>query len=101
MRTSLAYTARVLLAALSEHPNELQSDQVRSLGEAARRLFEFAWAKDPRDPRFIMTVIQAVSRTFETDASQSSALLRRIIEPDRIAAFGYEELPWLAEEINR
>jgi hypothetical protein len=48
----------------------------------------------------MVTAIQAVVRTMETDRGRSSALLRRLLEPAHLAAHGHEELPWLAREIG-
>jgi len=98
LRKPVVYTVRSLLSTLCEHPEKFTSDQRDNAGKTARRLLEFAWSLHPRDRRL---VIQSVCRTFESDPDASVELLRRCIEPEHISQYGFEEMPWLAREVER
>ena len=101
MRESIAYTIRSLLSELCENPSELTNLQREQLGKTARRLLEFAWQKEQRDPWLIIHSLQAVCRTFESDNSASAELLRCCLGQEHIAEYGFQELPWLTREIGR
>ena len=101
MRESIAYTIRSLLSELCENPNELTNLQREQLGKTARRLLEFAWQKEQRDPWLIIHALQAVCRTFESNNSASAELLRYCLGQEHIAEYGFQELPWLTREVER
>jgi hypothetical protein len=101
MRPATAYTVRLLLTTAVEHPEKLTSQQRNHAGLAARWLLEFAWSQTPRDGWLVIHALQAVCRTFESDPGASAVLLRHCLEPERLAQFGFEEMPWLAREVAR
>jgi len=45
--------------------------------------------------------LQCVCRTFESDPSASATLLRQCLEPRRLRAHGFEDMPCLAREVKR
>lgn len=96
----VAPTVRVLLNAVCEQPELLTMDQRHLAGQAARRLLEFAWSHQ-ENAWFTPTAIEAVCRTFESDAAASAELLRRCLEPKHLTERGFGELPYLANEIER
>lgn len=97
----VAYTIRPLLMTICDHQEELTDHQLISIGLVARRLLEYAWLQDPPDQWLIVHGIQAVCRTFESDAVESVALLRRCLESEHLASYGYIEMPVLADEVRR
>lgn len=96
-----AYPARTLLWGLTEHAGELDSRQLSAIGAASRQLLEFGWARDPRDRNLVAHALQYVCRTFASNPEASAELLKRAIAPDHLAAFGSEELRWIANETER
>ncbi len=101
LRAAVAYPIRTLLATLCEHPEAFTPEQRAAAGRSGRRLLEFAWAQAPRDPWLIIHALQGVCRTFESDPIASKALLRRCLDPEHLARYGYEEIPRLASEVKR
>jgi hypothetical protein len=49
----------------------------------------------------VIHALQAVCRTFESNPIDSAALLRRSFELEHLARYGFEEMPSLAQEVNR
>lgn len=101
LRPSLAYTCRRLLVNICEHPEQLTPDQRVAAGHIARRLLEFGWSQLPRDGWLVIDALQCVCRTFESDTSASTGLIRRCLEPPHLSQYGFQEMPWLAREIER
>lgn len=99
--TSVQYTLRVLLLTVCEKPQLLTPEQMHAYGLVARRLFEFAWDRSPRDGGLILSAIQGVCRTFASDPTASAILLSRCLNRDHVPEHGYEELPQLAMEVDR
>lgn len=97
----MVYRTRRLLSLLDEQPDALTIEQLRLIGDAARCLLETAWTIQPHDPWLINHAIEGVCRTYSSDPEASEALLRRCLEPDHVAEFGYLELPWLTREGER
>ena len=75
-------------------------EQDLQLGRIARRLLETAWAGDHRNSPWIVASIRNVCKTFASDPDASAALLRQALEPEHVAAHGYEELKWIAESAS-
>ena len=98
---SVQYTIRVLIATVCEEPEALSPDQMGAYGLAARSLFRFAWTRSPRDGWLVISAIQAVCRSFPSDPAASADLIRRCLDADHLAQYGYEELPRLAHEVTR
>lgn len=65
------------------------------LGVAARAQLAYAWDRWPRRSQTIRLALQSVSLTYDTDPSLSRELLGRVLDADRVAQWGYEELPIL------
>ncbi len=100
MRRSIAFTINPLLFTLCEQPEALTTNQREDIGIAARRFLDFIWELTPRNGRLVISAIRAVSRTFSSDPTQSSELLRKCLEEKHIGEYGYEEIPCLANEIS-
>jgi hypothetical protein len=75
-------------------------DQIAALGNAARDLLRFAWARRPQHDLIVANGLIAVGKTFATDPAASAELLRQAIEPDHLKESGYKELRWLAQHIG-
>ena len=95
-----AYAVCSLLLKLCEHSETFTPEQRSAAGSAARRLFEFAWSS-ARDVWLVTRAIQCLCRTFDSDPQASATLLRHVLQPERLAQYGFEELPWLAREVKR
>src|SRR4051812_34507252 len=74
-----------LLSALARQPEAMTPEQRASTGEAARRLLAFAWGESRRDRGMVHVGIEGVCRTFESAPAESTAVIRRILEPSRLA----------------
>ncbi|MFN8149597.1 MAG: hypothetical protein U0R24_00520 [Solirubrobacterales bacterium] len=53
------------------------------------------------DRRLVMPGILAVAATFSSDPAESNALLRRLLEAERLQKFGFQEMPDLAAVVER
>ena len=93
LRPSLAYIIRLLLLDVCEHSELLSVEQRDCAGKTARRLFELAWAREPRDGWLIIHAIQCVCRTFESDPASSTQLVRRCLEQPHLSRYGFEVMP--------
>ncbi|HTZ99184.1 MAG TPA: hypothetical protein VMB02_02565, partial [Candidatus Aquilonibacter sp.] len=100
LRPRTAYSINSLLSAALEFFPSLSNPQKAALGTTARRLLEFAWAQSPRDGWLVIQGLRSVCTTFSADPASSGALLRRALEPEHVAAFGFEELSWLARGVD-
>jgi hypothetical protein len=98
---SVVYRSRALLSLLDEQPGALTVEQLRLIGSAARRLLETAWEIQPHDPWLINHAIEGVCRTYDSDREASDGILRRCLELEHVAKYGYLELPRLAREGER
>ena len=96
-----AYPARTLLWDLTDYAGEVDPHALSAIGAASRHLLEFAWVRTPRDRNLVAHALQYVCRTFSSDRGASAELLRRAIASDHLAAFGSEELRWIAREIEK
>jgi hypothetical protein len=93
------FAIRPLIATLTERPPVMNDSERSSLGKAARSLLAFAWSRESRQSVLIANGINAVCSTVASDATASVTLLRRIVEPDHLRQWGFEELHWLARHI--
>lgn len=78
----------------------ITSTQLNDLGIAARAMFEAAWNAEAHDHALMRNAIFAVVQTFDSDAAASEQLLRRLLAPERVAEYGYEDIPDLAHELS-
>ncbi len=97
---ALIDAVRPLLLKLTEPVAALTGEDLANAGQAARRFLAYVWQRQPRHSRLIVNGIQLVSRTIASDPEASAQLLRRALEPSQIAAFGYQELRWMAHEVR-
>jgi len=101
MRTNIAYSARPILLSICGHPDRMTNQQRRCAGIVARRLLHFALDQEAHDSMLISGGIEAVCRTFESDPEASGVGLRRCLDSDHVAKYGYEELFRLGHEVDR
>ncbi|MHB8386397.1 NACHT domain-containing protein [Metallibacterium sp.] len=101
MSDPIAYSIRPLLLTFCDHTERLPPDGFKHAGEVARRLLDYAWKRPQRDHWLVVAGLLCVSRTFESDVFASEALLRKTLEKDHLAQFGFEELPWITRDIKR
>ena len=94
-----AYPLSWILFNLVNRRDQLSALQTKQVGASSRRLLAFSWAQSERDRWFVVRAIRFVCRTFGTDVSASSELLRRAIKPDHLAEHGTEELSVLADAV--
>jgi hypothetical protein len=100
MRTSLAYSFSAMARNALNDPTALTDDQLTDLGLAARAIFDAAWNAEAHDHALMRNAIFAVVQTFDSDPAASEALLRRLLEPERVEEYGYEDVPDLAHELS-
>ena len=93
------YAATLLREVLNQR-SSLTHDQLQATGKAARNLLAFAWAQEKRNSWLVTNVLRSVCATFRTDPSGSATLLRRAIEPGHLSKYGYEEMHWVARDLE-
>jgi len=101
LRQQVAYTIRPLLPTLRDLADDFTPEQRSAVGHTARRLLEFGWSQSRRDSWLVSRAIECVCRTFESAPIESASLIRRCVEREHLAQFGFEEMPWLARELKR
>lgn len=101
MNSWFVYPIRFLLGTICENPDALTPEQTVSAGLTARRVFQFACTKIPRDSSLMRSAIEAVCRTFQSDWSASDGLLRKLLSKNHLEEFGHEDMPVLAREVGR
>lgn len=94
-----AYPLRTLLIDLAEDM-ELSDEAQRSVGLAARRLYEWALGERRYHGHVIRTGIEVIAKTFATDPAESDRLLRIVLGEARLTEHGYLEMPTLARAIE-
>lgn len=100
MTRKRAFAVRQILWQLLADSGILNRHQLNLVGDAARRLLEFAWTALPRNSWLVRGAITAVCRTFIDDPHASANLLRRAFDPDHLSAHGYEEMPVFSHEVR-
>jgi len=100
MRTSLAYGLSAMARTALEDKEAITPEQLTDLGTAARAMFEAAWDAEHHDHRLMRSAIFAVTQTFDSDPAASERLLRRLLAPERVEEYGYEDIPDLAYELS-
>ena len=96
---SAAYDLRALLMRMLDKPELLTDEQLGYSGVASRNLLEFAWSQPKRDRYLVIAGLDNVCKTYRSAPASSSELLRRALEPEHVAQFGFEELPWIARQL--
>lgn len=97
----IAYPLRPLLLAITDEASALTPEQLSAIGVVARRFLSFAWRRAASDPYLLAQGIEAVCRTFESDADESVASLRKCLEPENLLAFGFSAIPALSRDLKR
>jgi hypothetical protein len=100
MRTSLSYSFSAMTRNALKDPAALTGDQLTDLGIAARAIFDAAWNAEHHDHALMRNAIFAVVQTFDSDPATSEQLLRRLLTPERVDEYGYEDIPDLAHEMS-
>jgi hypothetical protein len=100
MRTRLAYTFAAMTNSALTDVDALTPAQFVDMGRTSRAIFDAAWDSEHHDRALIRHAISAVVRTFASDPAASEELLRRLLTHERLAAYGYEEIPALAHELS-
>jgi len=97
----IAYAVRPLLMFILDKHENLTSKQKEELGKVSRRILEYGWSKTPYDSNLIISGLQGVCRTFESNPQESSALLSKTTEMDHLKNYGHIEMHWMARELKR
>jgi hypothetical protein len=99
-KPELAGICQSLIEELLQFKAELNVEQLALVGLSARRVLDMAWQAPRRNGQMIIHAVRTVSSTFFTDRQESALRIRRLIIPERVREFGWEELHWLAYEIK-
>lgn len=99
-RPELAGICQALIEEALPSKGHLASEQFANVGLAVRRVFDMAWAAPRRNGQLIIRALRAVADAFITDPQESALRIRRVLEPERVREYGYEELHWLAHELR-
>lgn len=91
---------RPLLLKLTESVPSLTGQALTDAGRAARRFLTYVWHRQPRHGQLVINGIMLASRAIASDPAATAQLLRRAFDPSEIAAFGYQELRWMAHEVQ-
>ena len=101
MHTSLVYSIRPLLWILCKNSDLFTEDQRNYAGRIARRLLAFSLSLEPRETSLVISGIETVCRTFESDPVASAKELRKCLTPIHVNEFGHEELFHLGQQIEK
>jgi hypothetical protein len=96
----IAYAIANLLRSLIDAVEELGQDVPEKLGAAVRALANWAWHKQNHDRWLITQTIRDVCRTFGSGPIESAKILRRFLEPERLAAHAHEDLSPLSRGLK-
>ncbi|MFB3916146.1 MAG: hypothetical protein ACE14M_05425 [Terriglobales bacterium] len=101
MTPQVAGYSQTLLRAMLDNQSALTPLQLSAAGKAARQLLAFAWDQADRNSWLVTNSLRSVCQSFGTDPAASTSLLRRAIEPDHLARYGYAEMVWITRELQR
>lgn len=99
VRAETVYAIANLLRELSANAAELETEQVQNLGAGARSLLKWLHERGVENRQLLRVAIASVVSTFASDPNASEELIRTIFLPERLAQFGYLEMPILADEV--
>ena len=88
-----------LISQWIESPSNLDVDEKRYLGAAARRMLEYS-IDDQYDESVVGVAIKGIVRTFEVAPGESMASLTPLLHGDRVVEHGHNELPKLIGEFD-
>ena len=100
-RTTTIYTSCPALQFLCNHSEWMTQDQRETAGLVARRLLDFALNQPVRNLWLVISGLETVCRTYESDPNASRAILRQCLEPEHVLQYGHKELFRFAQEIER
>lgn len=100
LRPPLCYGLRTLLYVISKQRGQLTREQLAEVNSAARNALAFVWDLVPRDRNLVLHFMDTVCVTFLGNPAASGAALRRALEPERVKAHGYEEIPELCRGVG-
>jgi hypothetical protein len=89
-----------LVSALVAASDSLGEPETAELGRAGRALLELALSLEHPQRALLRPAIAATVAGYAGDPQASVGLLRRLIDPARIARSGYQEMPDLADEVE-
>jgi hypothetical protein len=89
-----------LVSALVAASNTLGDRETAELGRAGRALLELTLSLEHPQRALLRPAIVATVAAYASDPDASARLLRRLIDPARIARSGYLEMPDLADEVE-
>ena len=99
-KPDLAGICQALIEEALQFKARLTPEQFADVGLAARRVLDIAWQSPQRNGQMIIHALRTVSSTFITDPEGSALRIRRVLTPERVREYGYEELYWLAHEVK-
>lgn len=100
VNSKIIFCISPVLVMLCKYKEHFSQDNQNYLGRAARRLLEFALKQKESNLSLVANGIEAVCRTFDTDSTASSSVLKQLLEIERVSKYGYKELYRLAIEIE-
>lgn len=101
VRPGIVFDAQSIVSMICDSIDTLTKEQLNTIGGASRRLLRYGWSREPRESWLIIRALTCVCKTFESDPVDSAALVKKCLEVEHLARFGFEELPWLAREVKR
>jgi len=99
-KPDLAGICQALIEEALQFKARLTPEQFADVALAARRVLDIAWQLPQRNGQMIIHALRTVSSTFITDPEGSALRVRRVLTPERVREYGYEELYWLAHEVK-
>lgn len=100
LRPETAFPAEALLREIGKGLwRESPESERHLLGTIARRLLTFAWAGDRPSQRLLATGLEMSCRTYDTNPTETVALIRQALTTEHLAARGAEELRWIADQV--
>ena len=100
VQTDTAYAVRMLVWGLTSEYEHLAEGEIDALGRAARAFLRWAWAQDRALEADVGVALEAVARTYCSNATESRRLLSRIVDPERLPTHGAAELRRIADEVR-
>ncbi|QNJ90052.1 ATP-binding protein [Mycolicibacterium fluoranthenivorans] len=100
VRDETAFAVLNLLNELSANAKQLDDEQLQDLGAGARKLLKWAQDRGVVNRHLLRVATTAVVRTFSTDPDASEKLMRDMLTSERLAEFGYLEMPALADAVE-
>ncbi|WP_395402369.1 hypothetical protein ACHMW6_29555 [Pseudoduganella sp. UC29_106] len=97
---SLYWPLNAVIATWSEH--DLSNKEALAIGEASRHLLKAQLdAGEQCNDGVVSASIKGIARTIGTSPTESAALIRALLLPERVVKKGHTELFWLANEFKK